>query len=271
MIDTSVDGHVHTRLCHHAKGEMEEYVQAAIARGLKRLIFLEHFESGINYMEATWLTEGEFASYFEEGKRLQKKYQGRLSVGLGVEAGCNPAHKRDILGFLERYQWDRIGVSCHFIAIDGQHFAVLSSKEANMKALGEWGIEKAATLYYEHLLDAVETIPGNVLCHLDAVLRYHPEACFTNRHLDLVREIFKVMAAKGMALEVNTSGYKLRDEPFPALFLIKEAVGCGIQLVAGSDAHRPQEVGRYFDRLASLNLEARSEMRINEGTTPSPT
>ena len=26
----SIDGHVHTKLCHHARGEMEEYVLAAI-------------------------------------------------------------------------------------------------------------------------------------------------------------------------------------------------------------------------------------------------
>lgn len=234
---------------------MEEYVQAAIARRLKKIIFLEHFELGINYMETTWLSEEDFSYYFEEGKRLRGKYRNQLDIGLGVEVGYNPARRQEISNFLTGYQWDRIGVSCHFLEIDGRHFAVLSSKQPNLEALGQFGIDKAATIYYEHLLDAVESLSGRVLCHLDAVLRYHPEVCFTTRHLDLVRQILRAMAAKGMALEVNTSGYRLRDEPFPAPFLLKEAVSCGISLVAGSDAHRPQEVGRYFDRLAMLNLD----------------
>ena len=73
QIDTSIDGHVHTRLCHHASGEMEEYVQTAIDRGLKKLVFLEHLEIGINYFESTWLTDDDFKIYFAEGKRLQEE------------------------------------------------------------------------------------------------------------------------------------------------------------------------------------------------------
>lgn len=254
MIDTSVDGHVHTHLCHHAKGEMEEYVQAAIEHGLKKLVFLEHLEMGIKYPESTWLTEDDFAVYHEEGQRLHDKYHNQLDIGLGVEAGYNPACYQKILDFLNRYQWDRIGISYHFFEINGRHFNVVSSKQMNLEAFGRFGIDKVTTSYFEHLGNAVERLPGDVLCHLDAVLRYHPEASFTNRHLDMVRDIFRAMASKNMALEVNTSGYRLRNEPFPAPFLLKEAARHGIQLVAGSDAHRPQDVGRYFDRLNTLSL-----------------
>ncbi len=42
------DNHVHTNLCGHAKGEMEEYVQAAISKRLKCIVFLEHMEEGIS-------------------------------------------------------------------------------------------------------------------------------------------------------------------------------------------------------------------------------
>jgi len=69
QIDTSIDGHVHTKLCHHARGEMEEYVLAAIGKGLRKLIFLEHLEVGVNYFESTWLTEEDFNYYHDEGKR----------------------------------------------------------------------------------------------------------------------------------------------------------------------------------------------------------
>ena len=34
LIDITCDGHVHTALCQHAVGAMEDYVRAAIDRGL---------------------------------------------------------------------------------------------------------------------------------------------------------------------------------------------------------------------------------------------
>jgi len=55
-----------------------------------------------------------------------------------------------------------------------------------------------------------------------------------------------------MALEVNTSGYRTKEQPYPSLAILQKAVARNIPLVAGSDAHRPEDVGRYFDRLPDL-------------------
>ena len=82
MIDITEDSHVHTNLCHHARGEMEEYVQAAIERGLRRLVFLEHLEAGINYFESTWLTDDDFDYYHSEGQRCRSNTRIRLKSGL---------------------------------------------------------------------------------------------------------------------------------------------------------------------------------------------
>ena len=64
---------------------MEEYVQAGLKQGLKQIIFLEHLETGIEYFETTWLSDRDFDRYFAEGWLLQKKYQGAIQIGLGVE------------------------------------------------------------------------------------------------------------------------------------------------------------------------------------------
>ena len=52
-----------------------------------------------------------------------------------------------------------------------------------------------------------------------------------------------------MALEINTSGFDYRGAAFPAPWIISEALKRGITLRAGSDAHQPSEVGRYFEQL----------------------
>jgi histidinol-phosphatase (PHP family) len=110
-------------------------------------------------------------------------------------------------------------------------------------------VERVISDYFATLLEAVEVLPGTVLCHLDAVLRHHPEVHFTEAHQRQISEIFQGMREKGMALEVNTSGFSHRGEQYPAAGILEEAIALGVPLVAGSDAHRPSEVGRHFDRL----------------------
>jgi len=252
LIDATVDGHVHTRLCHHARGEMEEYVLAAIKKGLRKLIFLEHLEISIDYFESTWLTENDFNFYHEEGKRLQDKYRGSLEIGLGVEVGYNPKSIEETLHRLNLHSWDRIGISYHFMATDSEHLNLVSSKQVNIDALDKIGVDKVVKRYYKELLNGVEKLPGQVLCHIDAVMRHHPNVVRTPEHDRLIDDLLDSVARNNMSLEVNTSGYRIKDGAYPSLDILKKAVAKNIPLVAGSDAHCPEDVGRYFDRLPEL-------------------
>jgi len=262
MIDISEDGHAHTSLCHHARGEMEEYVQAAIDCGLRRLIFLEHLETGINYFESTWLTDDDFDYYHREGQRLKKKYRQDIEIGLGVEVGYNPKGKEELLQKLSRHCWDRVGISYHFLETGSGHLNMVSRKQENIDALDEFGVEKVLHLYYRGLRQAVEELPGNILCHLDAVLRHHPSIPFTDEHIQLIDDLLDAVARKNMAVEINTSGYRLRSEPFPSQYFLKKVIKRGIPIVAGSDAHRPEDVGRFFDRLPGLIEEIGKRLKV---------
>jgi histidinol-phosphatase (PHP family) len=118
------------------------------------------------------------------------------------------------------------------------------------------GVEKVIGIYFEGLLEAMDSLAGDVLCHLDAVLRHYQGVRFTDEHRQLIVEILERLRRKGMALEVNTSGFPLRQEPFPALDFLRQAIQQGVPLVAGSDAHRPEEVGRHFEQLPWLLARA---------------
>ena len=253
MLDLSRDNHVHTSLCLHAVGTMEEYVEAALARGLTGLVFLEHFEAGITSPRRTWLTAEDFVYYREEGERLQRRYAGRIEIGLGVEVGYNPREVPATKDFLAAHTWDRVGISCHFLDIGGRHYNLLSRDSRTLAVFDAYGVEKVLDAYFQLLAEAVELLPGTVLCHLDAALRHHPKvapalaAQRTNPALD---RIFAVMAAKGMSLEINTSGFDhRRGQTYPAPELLTRALDCKLALCPGSDAHRPEEVGRFFSEL----------------------
>lgn len=248
-IDLTTDGHVHSRLCHHAVGEMEEYVAAACDKGLKRLIFLEHFETGIRYFETTWLTAADFEVYFATGRSLRQKYRDRIEIGLGVEVGYNPEGVEATIAFLRQYQWDRIGLSYHFLGHADRHLNMLSRKQENMEEFSRLGVKGIVSAYLEGLRVAVEQLPVTVLCHFDAALRHHPQILFDEGHQQQMVAILEKLAARGIALEINTSGFDHRQQPYPPPWLVRQALELGVKLVAGSDAHRPQDVGRYFDRL----------------------
>ncbi len=245
------DGHVHTRYCHHASGEMEEYVLSGIAAGLKEIVFLEHMEAGVHYFETTWLTESDFDIYFGEGKRLQKKYKDDIRVCLGVEVGYSKTHQEELLERLNKRHWDRIGVSYHFMPHPqgAYHLNLVSRKEKNIRSIERIGCRQVLDDYFTTLTEAVTVLPGTVLCHLDAALRFQPGISLGKDHRNAIRKLLEAVKAKGMALEINTSGFAIRGAPFPAPFILKEAMALDIPLQPGSDAHKPDDVGRYFDRL----------------------
>ncbi len=256
LIDTGMDGHVHSRLCGHAEGEMEEYVLAALEKGLSGLTFLEHFETGINYFEKTWLDEAEFAYYQEELERLRAKYGDRIYLGVGVETGYNPDYPERIAAFLKSFSWDRVGLSYHYLKLEGgRHVNVVSRKASNTELLSRRGADEVINMYLSGLLEAVTLLDADVVCHLDAAMRHNPEAAFGQSHFDRIRDIFDVMAVKEMALEINTSGYPLRGKPYPGPDILKLAMEMGIRLAPGSDAHQPGDVGRYFARLPDYLAE----------------
>jgi len=248
-VNLKVDSHIHTSLCNHATGSMEEYVLAAIANDLETIVFLEHLEAGIRYFERTWLTEENFSYYFKEGERLQKKYRGRLSIKLGVEVGFNPLAADILQKKLAHYPWDMIGLSYHFFFDGRQHLNMVSRRRENIEALLAAGADKVIEDYFSSLTEAVALLDCQVLCHLDAVMRHCPGLQFSPSHWEQLDRLLALVKAKKMALEINTSGFALRNEPYPSPPILRKAFRLGIPLTVGSDAHRPDQVGRYFDRL----------------------
>jgi len=254
VFDLSGDHHIHTSLCNHARGEMEEYVQAAINKGLLSMTFLEHLECGICYDHRTWLTDKLFAEYFREGKRLQKLYADRITVRLGVEVGYNPAAVPQLQEMLSRYPFEHVGLSYHFYFDGNKHLNMVSRRQDNIDALAAIGTNHVLDEYFNGLIRACGELPCNKICHLDAGLRHMPGLCFSKQHTEQIEQLLVLMREKEIALEVNTSGYELRPRPYPVEYIVKRADELTIPLIAGSDAHRPDQVGRYFAQLASPGI-----------------
>ena len=253
-LDYKTDRHVHTSFCGHATGEMEEYVLAAMEQKLDGLVFLEHMEEGISAAHCTWLSEDDFDLFFMEGRRLQEKYGNRLEIGLGVECGYNPATAQQLLSRLERRQWAEIGLSCHFVKMKDseEHLNLFSRKNECVERMARHEREEILTLYFESLLEAVTTLPGTILCHLDAAMRFLPDIQPTRHQMERIERLLDRVKERGMALEINTSGMAIRGEQFPTRAILEMAVSKKIPLVLGSDSHRPETVGAHFETIRKI-------------------
>ncbi|MHB1349712.1 MAG: histidinol-phosphatase HisJ family protein [Desulfobulbaceae bacterium] len=250
-LDLTADNHVHTSLCNHAGGTMEEYVQAALALGLTALTFLEHLEAGISYFERTWLTDEDFDAYFREGERLRRKYRDRIAIRLGVEVGFNPEAVDELRAALARHPFELVGISYHFFPHAGRHLNLVSRRPENIAALTALGADQVLSGYFSGLREAVLALDGGMLCHLDAALRHLPGGPeLTASHQAQIDDLLALLREKQMILELNTSGFALRGEPYPARPILARAMALGIPLAAGSDAHQPEQVGRSFERVA---------------------
>ena len=249
LINTTIDGHVHTRRCGHAIGEMSEYVEKAVERGLQVITFLEHLETEINFQPRSWLEQEDFDDYFAEGLQLRERFRTEIEVRLGVEAGYNPAAPDAVRERLARYPWDLVGLSYHFHAHEGSHLNLLTRRQQTLDTFTVIGVDDLLSDYFDALLTAVREIDCDVLCHLDAALRHYPGIRFNDTHREQIIDLLDAMQARGVALEINTSGFDYRGTPFPAPWIISLALQRGIPLSAGSDAHQPSDVGRYFDQL----------------------
>jgi histidinol-phosphatase (PHP family) len=250
FLDTGCDAHVHTQLCGHAVGTMEQYVEAAIACGLNRIIFLEHLEDGIAYFHDTWLSEDKFDLYFNEGEKLQKRYAGKIDIGLGVECGYNPDRLENICRRLARRNWDATGISCHYLKFEGlrHHLNLFSRNASNLKIARQLGVNRVISRYLSTLTEAVDSLPGSKVCHLDGVLRWIPGIDIFSSHPEQVETLLETIKKRSMSVELNTSGFSIRDMQFPADNVLARVLHHGIPLELGSDAHQPGDVGRFFAR-----------------------
>lgn len=243
-----IDYHVHTSLCNHAEGEMEAYVQKAVAVGLKEICFLDHLtlaEAG----RALSMTPEEVPLYFQAVCDLKQRYQSLIHVKAGLEIDFDLEYIDRIQDIVGRYSFDVIGSSVHFV----NDFNIVSRKSA-------WKLEKVSTdflyeQYLKHLERMLDFSYFDFLCHLDLVKKFgrQPPRSFDKKF----DEILSKIRYKNLAVELNTSGYDHPvKEAYPSLRLLKKCSSLGIPITLGSDAHKPESVGRYYDRAFSMLCSA---------------
>jgi histidinol-phosphatase (PHP family) len=233
--------HSHTPLCKHAKGEPEEYAEAALRRGLSGLIVTCHNPMPDGYASDMRMSLDEWGNYIELVDRARQACAGTIDIRLGLEADFFPGYE----SWLEEQ-----------ITSADLHY-VLGSVHPNFHEYKQryWQSDSVdfQRLYFAMLADAAETRLFDCLSHPDIVkndpeLNWEPGAIMA----DVCHALDRI-AETGIAMELNTSGaYKVSEEmnPFPEMLV--EMRKREIPVVIGADAHRPERVGDGYE--AALDL-----------------
>ncbi len=105
--------------------------------------------------------------------------------------------------------------------------------------------------YLELVGEAAESGLFTILGHLDLVKKfgYRP-----SRTLDVeLDRVVERIAQAGVLIEINTAGlHRPAQEAYPSPDILRRLCAAGVAITFGSDAHRPEEVGRDFAHAVDL-------------------
>jgi len=251
------DYHLHTRYCGHASGSVEDMVRSAIDKGFSEIGFAEHlpypegFESDV---PECVVPAAEWPQYVADVRAAQERFRQQLSIRLGAEVDFLPGYESASAARLQGQAYDVIFGSVHIVNGVMVDFTA-EYLEARLPLLG--GPRGLWETYWDRLEGLIRSGLCDVLSHLDLPRKLggdFPEAVDWERVdalLDLIRDA-------DLTMEVNTGGIdrSVLREAYPAERLLRMASAKGIDILIGSDAHGPEQIGRYFRetaaRLASL-------------------
>lgn len=243
------DFHVHTSFSADSKTPAREQIEAAIKLGMKEICITDHHDHGTREMCHLDFTL-DIPAYFKALKELSEEYRDRISVRSGIELGLMLREQEALEHLGNTMPADFIIGSSHFIdGYDAYAQEFFTSKPSEMAAYRR---------FFESTLERVRVLNCfDSLGHLDYIVRYGPTKNTNYRpadYMDVIDEILKVLIRKDKALECSTAGFKYGlGHPHPQEEILKRYRELGGELLTvGSDGHRPQEVGGYFEQIAEI-------------------
>ena len=252
------DCHVHPDYSIDAQDSIDQYCQRALEIGLSEICFTPHYDTDPKrkeidaYMRVGGkivnLTDDIVKKYIDETHQAKKKYAPLdLSVKTGLEVDYALHIEEHLRKKLPQFELDYILGAVHCL----EHIAITSTRESE-KYFKRKSCQEACKDYFEVLLNAVSSGLFGTIAHLDAYkiygIKFYGEEVLV-AHRGLVEPVLKLMAEKGVGLEINTSPLrKGHKEVSPGIEILEMASKFNVKVNAiSSDAHRVEDLGRDLD------------------------
>lgn len=245
------DYHVHTEFSDDSVYPLEAVVNDAIGRHLDEICITDHVDYGIkedwdsgkeiHYRHGEPLANVNYPRYVKEIQRMQKVYDGEITIKMGLEFGVQTHTIPQFEALFRRYPFDFILLSIH--QVEDKEFWTQDFQQGRTQ-------QEYNERYYEEMLRVVQKYKNySVLGHMDLIKRYDQAGFYPLEKVkSIIAEILTIVIADGKGIEVNTSShrYGLADSmPSAELLRLYRDLGGSI-LTIGSDSHAPAHLGTYI-------------------------
>jgi len=235
-----VDLHNHTKLCNHADGEIDEYIEQAIKCGTKYFGFSDH--APMDFDPKYRMSFEQMKQYETDVLKAKEKYKDKIEILLAYEVDYLQGHMDERV---LNPNVDYLIGSVHFIdewGFDNPEF-IGNYENQNIDEIWE--------KYFQAIKDMADSRLFDIVGHLDLikVFKFMPN----KKVEDIADEALKAIKAADMSIEINVAGIrKPVKEAYPSINLLKKAFDLDIPITFGSDAHKPEQVGLYSDEVIKM-------------------
>lgn len=250
-----VDYHIHTEYSFDwptlLPGRIFDICETALKNGVSQIAVTDH-------LDANTASSGEIMMLDVEQERhdvmrAKKCYEGRLDVIYGIELG-QPHQASELASrILSNYDFEFVIGSYHN-NVDAEDFSLIDYAHTPAETLIKY--------YENYLCETVDHIKWGVgkfstLGHLGYPLRYFIRNNLTDivnpydeKYMKTVKRIFELLIKHGIALEVNTSGWRQgMNNTMPLDGMIQCYVDMGGKLITvGSDSHGAHFIGSNVEK-----------------------
>ena len=236
-----INFHFHDHRSSDGSGSLAEHCEAAVRAGIREICVTNHAE--VMGPDGSW--RADFAEMRErflsigEGVREVRQRFPELRVRLGIELEYRPEWTDTFDRLTLDVPFDFVLGSIHIV--DG--FNISGGADRDLFFAGRTQ-DEAYLRYFRELEAMVEWGGFDVVSHFDLVTRYghrHYGGYEPARYRDVIQPALEKMAARGLGLEINTSGVRGPGTPYPALDILVWAREAGVPaLTIGTDSHHPE-------------------------------
>ncbi|MCZ6886981.1 MAG: histidinol-phosphatase [Gammaproteobacteria bacterium] len=230
--------HTHTYRCKHAKGDIDDYCEAAVAMGMETLGFSDHSALPDDRWIRARMPFEDLHEYIGAIDRGRENYPD-LNILKGMECEYIPefhAYYEDEL--LGEHDFDYLIGAAHFFPTGGKWVGTYGGTKdsQSLRAFADYTVDMMATGLFEFI--AHPDLFGNCYLQWDE----NTSAC--------ARDILTSAKELDIGMEINALGlrkqaYKKSDNPYPLYPWIpfwEMAAECDAPVIINSDAHRPEDL-----------------------------
>lgn len=242
------DYHVHTPLCHHAKGWPVDFAQRAVELGLGELGFADHNPMPTAFDQ--WRMDLEDLPRYLEAVEEARAQFPQLNIKLGLECDFLAGREGWVEELAKEADWDFFIGSVHYLpsglAVDDPQ---------SLSRFRGTDITEIWANYWKTYEQAIRSGLFDFVAHPDLPKKFgfRPEGDLRRYY----EPVIAALAETGTPFEINTSGLRKKcNELYPAADFLSLAAEAGVALLINSDSHDPAELCAGYRQAVSAAWKA---------------